>query len=131
MTVGKPPSLSLLMLTDLFSPVGLAFLQGESGEGPTAPPGEAPPNTVETILKKAFTGFHNSHKFGHDNASPYLGDDLSVRGNGIFAGGLHVAPGHMGGGLRPGFRLSPSFISGTSSHAAERPPEPWVIPRVR
>lgn len=33
---------------------------------------------------QAFTGFHNSSKFGQDTASPYLGDDLSVRGNGVF-----------------------------------------------
>jgi hypothetical protein len=41
---------------------------------------------METILKKAFTAVHNSHKFGHDNASAYLGDDLSVHQNSIFGG---------------------------------------------
>jgi len=40
---------------------------------------------VDTILKKAFTGFHNSQKFGQDNVSAYLGDESSVHRNFYFA----------------------------------------------
>jgi hypothetical protein len=78
---------------------GVQVPSGEEYEDPV--PLQRPPldpslptggKKLETILKKAFTGFHNSHKFGQDNVSPYLGDDLSVRGNGFFMG-VGGAPG--------------------------------------
>jgi hypothetical protein len=111
-STGAPPGLRGMMgMMGSMMPCAEGHPHTMAGGAPPLP-GPIPGAPINTILKKAFTGFHNSHKFGHDNASAYLGDDLSVHRQSFFASPMLTPQG-----LR--MRLSPS-----AARPQQTPPPP-------